>query len=142
MVSAREIMHSDVKGVRPGETLDAAAAKMRDLHVGALPILGTEGDLLGIITDRDIVVRCVANGLDPQTTTAQEVVRAAPISVDAGADVSDVLTTMEQNKIRRVPVTEDQRLVGIISEANLATKLDHQQVGDFAAAVYSAPPNN
>src|SRR5215510_12911825 len=55
MVSAREIMHGDVQGVRPDETLDAAAKKMRDLHVGAPPILGNKGELLGIITDRDIV---------------------------------------------------------------------------------------
>jgi CBS domain-containing protein len=135
-------MHGDVQGIRQGDTLGAAAATMRDLHVGSLPVLGASGELRGIITDRDIVVRCVAEGRDPQTMTAQDLVRAAPISVDADSDVSDVLSTMEQNKIRRVPVVEDERLVGIISEANIATKLGTREVGDFASAVYSAPPNN
>jgi CBS domain-containing protein len=142
MVSAREIMHDEVQGVRSSETLAAAAAKMRNLHVGALPVLGAEDELQGIITDRDIVVRCVADGTDPQSMTAEELLRGGPISVDASSDVSEVLATMEQHKIRRVPVVEDDRLVGIISEANLATQLGRGEVGDFAASVYSAPPNN
>ena len=142
MVTAREIMHVDVQSLRPGDTLGTAAATMRDLHVGSLPVVGAEGELRGIITDRDIVVRCVADGIDPQTTTAQDLVRVEPISVEADSDVSEVLSTMEQNKIRRVPVVEDERLVGIISEANIATNLGKREVGDFAAAVYSAPPNN
>ena len=142
MVTARDIMHTDVQGVRPSDTLAVAAAKMRDLHVGAMPILSAGGALQGIITDRDIVVRCVADGHDPQTTTTQQMMRAAPISVDASTDVAEVLMTMEQNKIRRVPVIEDERIVGIISEANVATQLGKGQVAHFATAVYSAPPNN
>jgi CBS domain-containing protein len=142
MATAREIMHVDVQGVRPGDTLAVAAATMRDLHVGSLPVINADGGLRGIITDRDIVVRCVAEGRDPQTTTAQELVKTAPIWVDADDDVSVVLESMEQNKIRRVPVIEDDRLVGIISEANIATNLGTREVGEFATAVYSAPPNN
>ena len=142
MVTARDIMHTDVQGVRPTDTLAAAAAKMRDLHVGAMPILGADGDLQGIITDRDIVVRCVADGQDPRTTTTEQMMHGQPISVEASVDVGDLLATMEQNQIRRVPVVEDDRLVGIISEANLATRLGKGQVAFFAAAVYSAPPNN
>ncbi len=142
MATARDIMHVDVQGIGVGGTLASAAVTMRDLHIGSLPVLGPGGELRGIITDRDIVVRCVAEGLDPETTTAQDLVRNAPIKVDANSDVSEVLTTMEQNKIRRVPVVENNRLVGIISEANIATKLGEREVGDFASAVYSAPPNN
>ena len=142
MVSAREIMHNDVAVVGADESLVAAAQKMRDLHVGALPVLDGNEELLGIITDRDIVVRCVAEGHDPLATIAQELVHTEPIWVYADSDIVDVLDTMEQNKVRRVPVMEDDRLVGIISEANVATNLDPAQVDDFAAAVYSAPPNN
>ena len=142
MVSAREIMHNDVAVVGADESLVGAAQKMRDLHVGALPVLDGNEELLGIITDRDIVVRCVAEGHDPLATIAQELVHTEPIWVYADSDIVDVLDTMEQNKVRRVPVMEDDRLVGIISEANVATNLDAAQVDDFAAAVYSAPPNN
>jgi CBS domain-containing protein len=142
MVTAREIMHVDVQAIRPSDTLASAAATMRDLHVGSLPVVGQGGELQGIITDRDIVVRCVAERLDPAKTTAQELVHTAPISVQAGSSVKDVLSTMEEHQIRRIPVIENDRLVGIISEANIATSLGKNEVLAFTSAVYSAPPNN
>jgi CBS domain-containing protein len=142
MVSAREIMHNDVAVVGADESLVAAAQKMRDLHIGALPVMDENDELQGIITDRDIVVRCVAEGHDPLATIAQELVHTEPIWVYADSDIADVLDTMEQNMVRRVPVVEDDRLVGIISEANVATNLEPAQVDDFATTVYSAPPNN
>jgi CBS domain-containing protein len=142
MSTAQEIMHLGAECLRPDETLSAAAAKMRDLHVGALPISDAEDQLHGIITDRDIVVRGLAEGLDPQTTTAEQVARGTPIAVDAGSDIGEVLRTMEQYKIRRLPVMDNRRLVGMISEADVATHLGQNEVSDFASAVYSAPPNN
>lgn len=142
MGTAREIMHLGVECIGQDETLAAAAAKMRDLHVGALPICGTDDRLRGIITDRDIVVRCVAEGRDPQTTTAKDLAQGTPIWVEADSEIGAVLRTMEDHKIRRLPVIDNQRLVGMISEADLATHLSEQQVSEFASAVYSAPPNS
>ncbi len=141
MTTARDIMHEGVECIGEDETLDVAAAKMRELNVGALPICGTDNRLHGILTDRDIVVRCIAEGRDPRTTTAAELAKGTPIWVEADADVSEAMQQMEQNKIRRLPVLDEQRrLVGIISEADIATHLDEQQVAQFAASIYSAPP--
>jgi CBS domain-containing protein len=142
MTTAREIMHLGAECLRPDETLAAAAVKMRDMHVGALPICDTDDRLQGIITDRDIVVRGLAEGLDPYMMTAQEMMRGAPISVDAGSDIAVVLRAMEEHKIRRLPVVDNQRIVGMISEADVATHLGENEVSQFASAVYSAPPNN
>lgn len=142
MVIAREIMHSDVQSVGSDDTIAAAAMKMRDLHVGALPIVSDDNQLQGLITDRDIVVRGLAEGFAPESTTTAALVRESPISVDADSDIGEVLYAMEQNKVRRVMVVDNQSVVGIITEANLATHLDPSRVGEFAAAVYSAPPNN
>jgi CBS domain-containing protein len=142
MGTAREIMHLGAECIGQDETVAAAAAKMRELHVGALPICGADERLRGIITDRDIVVRCVAEGRDPQTMTAQELAQGTPIWVDADSDIGDVLRTMEQHKIRRLPVIDNQRLVGMISEADLATRLGEHEVGQFTSAIYSAPPNS
>jgi CBS domain-containing protein len=142
MTTAREIMHMGAECVREGETLTAAAAMMGELHIGALPILDDEDRLQGIITDRDIVVRAVGMGLDPQEMTVDQLSRSTPIWVDASADVNDVLEAMEQNKVRRLPVIENEHVVGVISEADLATRLSPREVGDFASSVYSAPPNN
>jgi CBS domain-containing protein len=142
MSTARDIMHLGVECVGEDETLAGAARKMRDLHVGALPICGADDRLHGIITDRDIVVRCVAGGQDPKSTTARELAQGTPIWVDVDADTDEVLQVMEEHKIRRLPVLESHRLVGMISEADLATHLSEQQVSEFAAEVYGAPPTS
>jgi CBS domain-containing protein len=142
MVSAREIMHDDVHVVGVDESVATAAAIMRDMHVGALPVVDENSELQGIITDRDIVVRCVADGHDPLATTTEELVHQDPVWVYVDSEMADVLDTMEQNMIRRVPVMEDGRLVGMISEANVATNLSAGQVEGFASVVYSSPPNN
>jgi CBS domain-containing protein len=142
MPSARDIMHIGAECVGESDTLAQAAAMMRDLHVGSLPICGEDGRLRGILTDRDIVVHCIASGLDPETTTTYELARGTPIWVDADADTNQVLRLMEENHIRRLPVMQNRQLVGMISEADLATNLDQTQVSEFARAVYSAPPSS
>lgn len=141
MTTARDIMHQGVECVNENDTLAAAAAKMRELQVGALPICGTDDRLHGIITDRDIVVRGIAEGRDPQTATARELAQGTPIWVEAGVSVDETMQKMIDNKIRRLPVIEGHRLVGMISEADLVTNLDEHKVAQFTSAIYSAPPN-
>jgi CBS domain-containing protein len=141
MGKAGEIMHRGAECIGENDTMQAAARKMRELHVGALPICGADDRLHGILTDRDIVVRCIAEGRDPGTTTARELAQGAPIWVDAQADEDEVLRLMEQHKIRRLPVMENKRLVGMISEADLVTHLGEHKVGQFTGTIYSAPPN-
>jgi CBS domain-containing protein len=142
MATAREIMHPGAECIDENETLAAAARKMRDLHVGSLPICGADDQLQGIITDRDIVVRCIAEDGDPYAVTAGQLAMGTPVYVNAESDIAEVLRLMEQHAIRRLPVMSDQRLVGMISEADLATHLDERAVAEFAGAVYSAPPNS
>src|SRR5262245_31782477 len=142
MSTAREIMHFGVECVGEDDTLDVAARKMRDLHVGSMPICGSDDRLRGILTDRDIVVRCIANDGDPRTMTARDLAQGTPIWVDAEADATEVLRLMEDNKIRRLPVLEDQRLVGMISEADLAAHVGEHDLSAFVASVYTAPPNS
>lgn len=141
MTTARDIMHPGADCIDENETLEQAAVRMRDLHVGALPICGSDDRLHGIITDRDIVVRCIAQGGDPRTTTAGDLAQGTPVWVDADADIDEAMTKMIDNRIRRLPVIDRGRLVGMISEADLATHLDDQRVAQFASAIYSAPPN-
>jgi CBS domain-containing protein len=135
-------MHLGAECIGENETLATAAEMMRDLHVGALPICGPDNRLHGIITDRDIVVHCIAEGLNPQTVTAREMAQGTPIWVDVDDDTDEVLRVMTDSKIRRVPVMEDRQLVGMISEADLAVNLNEAQVKQFTASVYGAPPNS
>jgi CBS domain-containing protein len=142
MSTARDVMHRGAECIDENETLATAAEMMRDLHVGALPICGADRRLHGIITDRDIVVRCVAEGFDPATMTAREMAQGTPIWVDIDDDADEVLRVMTESGVRRVPVLEDHQLVGVISESDLAVHLDEMQVAQFANDLYGAPPNN
>ncbi|KUO22814.1 CBS domain-containing protein [Streptomyces dysideae] len=137
MTTAGDIMHRGAQWIPAHETLDRAAQLMRDLGVGALPISDQNERLCGMITDRDIVVDCVAMGHDPARVTAGDMAQGTPRWIDASADVSEVLREMEGNQIRRLPVIENKRLVGMISEADLAQHLTDDQIAEFAHGVYA-----
>ncbi|WP_309094714.1 CBS domain-containing protein [Streptomyces sp.] len=137
MTTAGDIMHRGVQWIPAHETLDRAAELMRELNVGALPISDENERLCGILTDRDIVVGCVALGHDPARVTAGEMAKGTPRWIDADADVSEVLREMREHRIRRLPVIQDKRLVGMISEADLARRLADDQIAFFAEGVYA-----
>lgn len=135
MTTAREIMHTGATCIQENETLEDAARRMSELDVGALPICGEDDRLHGIITDRDIVVKCLAKGKDPKTMTAGMLEQGKPITIDAEADTDEVVLAMEEHRIRRLPVIDNRRLVGMISEADLARRLPEEKVGHFVEVV-------
>lgn len=137
MTTAGEIMHPGAQWIPATETLDRAAQLMGRLGVGALPISDTEQRLCGILTDRDIVVGCVALGHDPAKVTAGDMAKGTPRWIDAGADVSEALEEMQNHQIKRLPVIEDKKLVGMISEADLARHLSDAQIAGWAEKVYA-----
>lgn len=138
MTTARDLMHPDVECIKEHETLDVAARRMRELDVGALPICGDDDRLHGMITDRDIVVRCIAQGLDPRQITARELAQERIHWIQADAPEEMVLSMMEEHQIRRLPVIDDNQLVGMISEADLARSLAADRMAEFTARVYAA----
>ena len=131
MITARQIMTQSAECAKSTETLADAARKMRDLDVGALPICGEDDRLHGMLTDRDIVVRAIAEGLDPRTTTAAELAQGKPVTIGADDDVSEALATMKEHKVRRLPVIDGHRLVGMLSQADIARNLPDDRVGDL-----------
>jgi CBS domain-containing protein len=137
MTTAGDIMHRGAQWIPAHETLDRAAQLMRELNVGALPISDENERLCGILTDRDIVVGCVAMGHDPARVTAGDMAKGTPRWIDASADVGDVLNEMEEHKIRRLPVIENKRLVGMISESDLAQHLADDQLATWVENVYA-----
>lgn len=138
MATAKDIMHPGAQWIYREETLDRAAQLMRELDVGALPVSDQNERLCGIITDRDIVVKCVALGHDPARVRCAELCEGTPRWVDSGADVGEVLHEMESRRIRRMPVVENKRLVGMISEADLAAHLSEQQLAEFVERICAA----
>jgi predicted transcriptional regulator len=97
MTTAKDIVHTGVTCVGEHETLTAAAQHMRDLGVGALPIFGDDDRLTGMITDRDIVIKCITAGHDPNTTPPASSPRAAPTHVGAGTSIEQMLSVMEEH---------------------------------------------
>ena len=137
MTTAREIMHTGATCVGEHETLTTAAQHMRELGVGALPICGDDDRLHGMITDRDIVIKCIAAGLDPAATTAGELAQGSTYHVDAGASIEEMLTVMEEHQVRRLPVIDEHRLVGMVSEADIARHLPEHAIVAFVKAICS-----
>jgi CBS domain-containing protein len=137
MTTAGDIMHRGAQWIPAHETLDRAAQLMRELNVGALPISDENERLCGILTDRDIVVGCVAMGHDPARVTAGDLAKGTPRWIEADADIDDVLREMQTHRIRRLPVIDGKRLVGMISEADLARHLTEHQMATWAGNVYA-----
>ncbi|MFC5909814.1 CBS domain-containing protein [Streptacidiphilus monticola] len=141
MTKARDVMHAGAVCVGENESLLDAARMMRDHQVGALPICGENQKLMGIITDRDIVLRCLAEGKDPGATKARDLAGHLHC-VRADDDMETVLRKMEQHQIRRIPVIDNERLVGMISEVDLASghregqRLTDQQILEFMDKMY------
>jgi CBS domain-containing protein len=134
---ARDIMHPGAECIGGGDSVAAAAQKMRDLGVGSLPICGTDDRLHGILTDRDIVVRCIAEGRDPAQVQTGDLAQETLFWVEATADVGEVLHQMEDHRVKHLPVIENHRLVGIITEADLARNLDEHRLAEFVEKVYT-----
>jgi CBS domain-containing protein len=135
MTVARELMTPDPTCVKEDETLVEAARKMRDLDVGALPICGNDDRLKGMLTDRDIVVKCLAQGGDPSTATAGSLAEGKPVTIGADDDIREALETMQQYQVRRLPVIDGHKLVGIISQADVARELSASQTGETVAEI-------
>jgi CBS domain-containing protein len=139
MPNARDIMTGSAECITVNDTLVDAARKMRDLHVGALPICGEDNRLAGVVTDRDIVVKCVADGGDPSSTKVSDLAEGKPVTVGADDSVEEVLRTMTEHHVRRLPVIDGHELVGIVSQADVAKNLPEERVGDLVEAISSAP---
>jgi CBS domain-containing protein len=129
-------MSPDCTCVGENDTVLEAAEKLAQLDVGAMPICGEDDRLKGMVTDRDIVVKVLAKGKDPSSTPVSELATQDEV-VTIGADdpIDEALRTMASHKVRRLPVIDGHQLVGIVSQADIATNLDEEKVGDLVEAI-------
>ncbi len=137
--TARDVMSPDVTCIGENESLLDAARKLAELDVGALPICGEDDRLKGMLTDRDIVIKGLAQGKDPGATRAGELGDGETVTIGADDSIDEALRTMIDHKVRRLPVIDGHRLVGIISQADVATNVDEERVGDLVEAISAAP---
>ena len=135
---ARDIMTPDAQCVGENDTVLDAAKRLAELGVGAMPICGEDNRLKGMLTDRDIVVKVLAQGKDPGSTTAGELGEGKPVTIGADDSVTEALRTMAEHQVRRLPVIDGHDLIGIVSQADVARNLDEKDVGELVEAISKA----
>ena len=128
--SIRDTMTRNPCSIDTGKSVAYAAKMMRDENVGVAPIV--EGDrLVGVLTDRDIAIRVVAEGRDPEQVKVEEVASREVVTVDPQQDLGEALRLMARHQVRRLPVVEeDGRLVGVVAQADVAKEADERQTGE------------
>lgn len=132
-----DVMTRDPIMLSPNASLTEAASMMRDRSVGDV-LVGDENGLRGIVTDRDIVVRCLADGGDPSRTTLGDVCSSNPVTVDPNTAIEDAVDQLRHQAIRRLPVVDGQKVVGIVSIGDLAMERDPSSA---LADISEAPPS-
>ena len=134
--TAREIMSGGVDCIGENETVAEAARKMAQLGVGALPICGEDDRLKGMLTDRDIVVKVIAEGKDPNSCRAGELAQGKPVTIGADDSLEKLVRTMAQHEVKRVPVIDGHRLVGVVSESDVAGSAPPELVVKLVKGVF------
>ena len=134
-----QVMSDSPRCVTPQTPLSEAAELMASEDIGSLPVLDGE-QLAGMVTDRDIVVRAIAKGKDPRGMPVSEVASRKLVTVHADDDLSDALKLMASQQVRRLPVVdEDNRLVGVLAQADIAATANEKTVGEMVEEI-SKPP--
>ncbi len=133
-----EVMTHDPRTVEPTASLVDVAREMRDGDVGAI-LVAEDGKVRGIITDRDLVVRALADGRDPHSTPVGVLCTQNPVTLTPDQSIDDAIRVVREHNVRRVPVVQDGRPVGILSIGDLAIERDaNSALADLSAS----PPNN
>ena len=137
--SIREVMTPDPRTVSADATVEEAAREMRDGDVGPVIVTRNGGEICGIVTDRDIAVRAVAEGRDPTSTKVGEIATESVTTLTPEQSIEDAERLMREHDVRRLPVVQDGRPAGIVSLGDLAIERDSDSA---LADISQAPPNN
>lgn len=130
----REVMTSAVETAARSQPLREAAGMMRSGDYGSMPVVH-DGRLVGILTDRDIVVRAVAEGLDPNVALAGDFATPDPVAVEPEQALDEALALMARHRVRRLPVVEDGMLVGVLSQADVALEAKEKKTGEVVQEI-------
>ncbi len=135
MTTARDIMTPEAQCVSESDSIQTAARRMAELNIGSLPICGEDDRLKGMITDRDIVVKVIAEGKDPASCTVADFAQGKPVTIGADDDAAEILHMMSAHQVRRLPVIDGHDLVGIVALSDVAKALPDKPVGEVLEAI-------
>jgi len=130
----REVMTPAPETIQADRPATEAAQKMKEADAGMIPVL-SDGSLLGTVTDRDIALRVVAEGKDPQSTPVGEIASTDVVTVGPDADLDEALRMMAEHQVRRLPVVEDGQLVGVVAQADVAREGNEKDVGHLVEEI-------
>ncbi len=130
----RDAMTAEPRSAEPSQSLVEAAQVMKQEDVGSLPVV-EGGRLLAVLTDRDIVVRAVAEGVDLQATRVGDVASREPVTVGPEEDLDEALRLMARHQVRRLPVVDEQRLVGMLAQADVASEAKASKTGEVVEEI-------
>lgn len=134
----REVMTKPVIRIHPDESIAVAARTLAHYNIGALPVCGSDGRVCGLITDRDIVTRCLASNRSPSVTTVRDVMTPGVVSAHPDMDAALAASLMGREQIRRLPVMENGKLCGMVSLGDLARKEESSiEAGDALSEISS-----
>lgn len=134
-MTAREIMTPDPVYARSSDSVLYAALRMVELDVGSLPICGEDNTVKGVITDRDIVVKVIAEAHDPRAVHVGALAQSQVVTIGADDSAEEILETMRLHQVRRLPVIDDDELIGIVALADVARSLGDTPVGTVVEAL-------
>ena len=136
--TARDVMSGGPECVGENDSVADAAKRLKELDVGSMPICGEDDRLKGMLTDRDVVVKVLAEGKDPGSTTAGELGQGKPVTIGADDSIDEAIRTMASEQVRRLPVIDGHDLIGVVSLADLANNVEEEQLGDLVEAISAA----
>jgi CBS domain-containing protein len=134
MTTVADVMTPGVETTTSSQALQDAARTMREGDFGSMPVVD-DGRLVGILTDRDIVVRGVAEGLDPSVARVGDVASRTPVAVAPDQDLDEAMELMAEHRVRRLPVVDDGRLVGVVSQADVALEAKETKTGEVVQQI-------
>jgi CBS domain-containing protein len=141
--TVRDAMHEGCECIGENQSVLDAAKRMEQLDIGAMPICGQDDRLKGMITDRDIVVKVLAQGMDPGSTMAGTLAQERLVFTRADAPIEQALSLMQEHKVRRLPVLDEAKnLCGMITEADIATHVPGEKTGAMVGAIAAASPQH
>jgi CBS domain-containing protein len=140
-MQVNELMRGSVITVDPGDTVSSAARLFYRYNIGALPVCSEDGRLKGIVTDRDIVLRCVAAETDPENTPIREIMSRNVVTVTPDDDVREAARLMASEQIRRLPVTQDGKVVGMLSLGDISKSHNYSMEASKALTEISSNIN-
>lgn len=132
--TVRDVMTAKVETMTSTQPLHEAARLMKSGDFGSIPVVD-DGRLVAVLTDRDIVVRAVAEGMDAKTTTVGQIASTDPVTVEPSQSLGDALELMSAHQVRRLPVVENGRLVGMLSQADIALEATEKLTGEVVQEI-------